>query len=86
MVATSTLELLRWIAERRRTYAEAMEAWSSRCPRHSVWEDAVLDGLVRVERREVRLTPLGVEALQGPTMNGRLAPATSPGAAPTAAR
>src|SRR5262245_30921641 len=28
-----TLELLRWIDSRPRTYAEAMEAWRSTCPR-----------------------------------------------------
>jgi hypothetical protein len=26
-----------------------MEAWRSTCPRMSIWEDAVRDGLVRIE-------------------------------------
>ena len=43
-----TLELLAWISERPRTYAETMEAWRTTCPRHSVWEDALVDGLVEV--------------------------------------
>ena len=43
-----TLELLAWISERPRTYAETMEAWRTTCPRHSVWEDAWTDGLVEV--------------------------------------
>ena len=44
-----TLELLTWIARAPRTYAQAMEAWRSTCPRHSVWEDALIDGLIQVE-------------------------------------
>ena len=36
------LEFLDWVSSRRRTYAEAMEAWRSTCPRHTVWEDALL--------------------------------------------
>jgi hypothetical protein len=75
-VTASTLELLTWIAGGRRTYADAMDAWRSSCPRHAVWEDAVVDGLVRVVRREVVLTALGREALYGPTENGRLTAAT----------
>ena len=85
-MSTATLELLRWVASSPRTYAETMEAWSSWCPRHSVWEDAVLAGLVRVVRREIVLTPLGRAALQPPSESGRLTVATYPRAEPTAAR
>jgi hypothetical protein len=70
--APGTLELLRWVESGPRSYAETIEAWSSWCPRHSVWEDAVLAGLVRVVRRDVVLTPLGRAALQAPSENGRL--------------
>jgi hypothetical protein len=41
-----TLQFLAWVANGPRTYAEAMEAWRSTCPRLSIWEDAILDGLV----------------------------------------
>ena len=64
-----TLEFLTWIARRPRTYAEAMEAWRSNCPRQSVWEDALLDGLIQVDNGAsmndsyVRLTPLGEAAI-----------------------
>jgi len=44
-----TVEFLRWIAARPRTYAGAMEAWRSNCPRHTVWEDALIDGLIQLE-------------------------------------
>jgi hypothetical protein len=54
-----TLELLAWVSSRPRTYAETIEAWRSHCPRLLVWEDALLDGLVRVERGHVELTAAG---------------------------
>jgi hypothetical protein len=43
-----TLQLLAWLAERPRTYAETMEAWRTSCPRLSIWEDARCEELVRV--------------------------------------
>jgi hypothetical protein len=59
------LEFLTWVSARRRTYAEAMEAWRSTCPRHTVWEDALHGGLIQIEnggglsQSEVSLTPRG---------------------------
>lgn len=63
-VTSLTLQLLEWIAERERTYAQTMEAWQSSCPRLTVWEDAVADGLVRVQRGTVLLTAAGTELLR----------------------
>jgi len=66
-----TLEFLAWTASRPRTYAEAMEAWSSKCPRNSVWEDALTEGLIQVGSAEtmgqskVILTPRGRAMLDG---------------------
>ena len=60
-----TLQFLAWVAEAPRTYAQAMEAWRSSCPRLSIWEDAILDGLVAFEggatrnQSRVTLTPQG---------------------------
>jgi hypothetical protein len=48
-MSTLTEQFLTWVAERPRTYAEAMEAWRSTCPRLSIWEDALGDELVRLE-------------------------------------
>jgi hypothetical protein len=45
------LDLIEWIAEKPRTYAEVMRAWRTSCPRLPVWEDAVDHGLVRRESR-----------------------------------
>ena len=62
------LEFLAWISSRRRTYAEAMEVWQTTCPRHPVWEDALIEGLVRVESQnhpcEVILTAKGKAMLE----------------------
>lgn len=65
------LQFLLWVADRPRTYAEAMDAWRTSCPRLSVWEDATTDGLVRLEAgpvstqdgTAVRLTQAGVALL-----------------------
>ena len=54
-----TLQLLAWISERPRSYAETMEAWASHCPRLTVWEDALAAELVAVAVRDVRLTDRG---------------------------
>ena len=56
------LQFLAWVADRPRTYAATMEAWHSTCPRLSVWEDAIIEGLVKIESnadRTVCLTPRG---------------------------
>jgi hypothetical protein len=65
------LEFLAWISSRPRTYADVMEAWQTTCPRHTVWEDAMIDGYVQLNRRdtlrdpEVTLTPRGMALLDG---------------------
>ena len=72
------LQFLAWIAEAPRTYAQAMEAWRSTCPRLSIWEDAILDGLVAFDggatrdRARVALTPKGRALLR---VSARAAPA-----------
>ncbi len=61
------IQFLAWVADRPRTYAQAMEAWRSTCPRLSVWEDAIIEGLVRIENgadRAVTLTPRGCGVLE----------------------
>jgi hypothetical protein len=62
-VSPLTLELLVWISSRPRTYPETMEVWGSNCPRHPVWEDALLADLVQVVQSEVVLTQFGRAAL-----------------------
>lgn len=58
-----TAQLLTWLAERPRSYAETVDVWKTSCPRLSVWEDAIADGLVRIDRGSVRLTAAAVELL-----------------------
>ncbi len=45
------LEFLSWVSSRRRTYNEAMEAWQSHCPRQTIWEDAMIDGYIELNRQ-----------------------------------
>jgi hypothetical protein len=59
------LELLTWVASHPRTYAEAIDAWQSNCPRYPVWDDALVEGLVQVARGGVTLTALGRAAVDG---------------------
>src|ERR1700720_1192450 len=61
------LQFLAWVADRPRTYAPTMESWHSTCPGLAVWEDAIIDGLVRIDNeagRPVRLTPRGSAILE----------------------
>lgn len=68
------LEFLSWISSQRRTYDEAMLKWQSHCPRHMIWEDAIADGYIEINRNgtgqgaEVMLTENGRTLLNG---NGR---------------
>ena len=58
-----TLQMLEWIGERPRSYAETLEAWKTSCPRLTIWEDALGDGLLRVRGSRVELTPRGESEL-----------------------
>jgi hypothetical protein len=62
-----TRDLLAWIASAPRTYRETMEAWRTSCPRLSIWEDAVSEGLIRIRSSRVELTQRGEEALDRST-------------------
>lgn len=42
------VEFLAWVGDQPRSYADAMAAWRSNCPRHTVWEDALADDLIEV--------------------------------------
>jgi len=70
------LQFLAWVADRPRSYAETMEAWHSTCPRLSVWEDAIIDGLVRLDNGagHVSLTESG-RAMLAQAASGEAAPA-----------
>ena len=62
-VTTPTVQLLAWIEEQSRTYAETIEAWRTSCPGLAVWEDALADDLVRIDRGSVLLTAAGRQLL-----------------------
>jgi hypothetical protein len=50
IMSTLAEQFLLWISAHPRSYGEAMDAWRTSCPRLSIWEDAIADGLVRIER------------------------------------
>ena len=68
-----TVQFLAWVDRAPRTYAEAMAAWRTSCPRLPVWEDALDGDLVRLEPAPggamaeslVALTPRGRVVLAG---------------------
>jgi hypothetical protein len=67
------VEFLSWISSRRRTYAQAMNAWQSTCPRRTIREDAIIDGYIELKREDalddprVALTPRGQARLDAST-------------------
>src|SRR5689334_3474503 len=65
--AALTRQLLEWIAAAPRTYREALDTWRSSCPRHTIWEDALLAGLIECApgQQKLALTPRGVAVLEG---------------------
>ena len=71
-------QFLAWVEGGAHSYAEAMEAWRSSCPRLSIWEDAIGDGLIRIDGTGARRM---AEALVVLTQQGRarLAGAGGPG-------
>jgi hypothetical protein len=72
--ALPMLQFLAWVASRRRTHADVMDAWQSSCPRLSVWEDAVIDGYVQFAGDAARSVVL---TLRGRTALNALAPAAA---------
>jgi hypothetical protein len=50
------IQFLEWVRSSPRTYADAMAAWRTSCPRLSIWEDALLGGLIEVEASAFRNT------------------------------
>lgn len=69
------IELLCWVAARPRTYGDVQEAWRSSCPRQTPWEDAQMEGLVRLEgglgvSARVVLTERGRERLNADHREG----------------
>ena len=76
------IQFLTWVADRPRNYAETMDAWRTSCPRLSVWEDAVIADLVRMEGesgRAVKLTERGAAVLRQ-ARNQETRPTSAPSA------
>jgi hypothetical protein len=60
------LDMMEWLNNAPRTYPEVMDAWRTSCPRLTVWEDAVDQGLVARggERDVVVVTQDGEQMLR----------------------
>jgi hypothetical protein len=57
------LDLLEWIAEEPRQYADVMEAWRTSCPKLPIWEDTLDAALVCVRSQQVHITAEGLAFL-----------------------
>lgn len=75
------LDLLTWIAERPRPYADVLDAWRTSCPRLPVWEEALDRGYVERMRSAagdatIRATDAGVAFLaeSGRKVSGQVHP------------
>lgn len=49
-------DLVQWCARETRSYAEVLDAWRTSCPRLTVWEDAVEQGLLETRPSASGLT------------------------------
>jgi hypothetical protein len=75
IVASLMLDLVEWLERSPRTYAEAIEAWRTSCPRLTVWEDAVDGGLIAIATEadgvmRVRATEYGRHRLRQRLITG----------------
>lgn len=69
IVESLMLDLVEWLERQPRSYAEAIDAWRTSCPRLTVWEDAVDGGLIAFVTEadgvmRVRATAYGLHRLQ----------------------
>jgi hypothetical protein len=62
-VDTLILDLLEWVPNGQRSYAEVMDAWRTSCPRLPVWEEANDRGFITTKNMDgslvVTVTPSG---------------------------
>jgi hypothetical protein len=56
------LDFVEWIAASPRRYVDVMDAWRTSCPRLTIWEDAIDQGLVQRCRIDGALSIVTTEA------------------------
>ena len=63
------LDFVEWVAASPRRYADVMDAWRTSCPRLTIWEDAIDQGLVQRCRLDgelaIEATDAGRDLLAG---------------------
>ena len=68
-----TAQLLEWIGNEPRNYTETMEAWRTSCPRLTIFEDALSEGLLeRVPSNSMKDAQVQVTAAGRARLSGRL--------------
>ena len=67
-VESLILDLLEWLVDGERTYAQVMEAWRTSCPKLPIWEEANDRGLISTRRvngrRLIIASPAGLALLE----------------------
>jgi hypothetical protein len=56
------LDFVEWVAASPRRYSDVMDAWKTNCPRLTIWEDAIDQGLVQRCRIDGELSIEATEA------------------------
>ena len=56
-------DLVEWVAQSPRSYSDVMAAWRTSCPRQTIWEDCIDEGLLRVDGQSVQTTAQGFQFL-----------------------
>ena len=56
------LDFVEWVAASPRRYSDVMDAWKTSCPRLTIWEDAIDQGLVQRCRIDGELSIEATEA------------------------
>ena len=56
------LDFVEWVATSPRRYCDVMDAWKTSCPRLTIWEDAIDQGLVQRCRIDGELSIEATEA------------------------
>jgi hypothetical protein len=79
-------DLVQWVARAPRTYAEVIDAWKTSCPRLTVWEDAIDQGLITRKSIGARGTIVVVTGAGRALLEGRTANSANSAENDTAAR
>jgi len=72
------LDFVEWVAASPRIYSDVMDAWKTNCPRLTIWEDAIDQGLVQRCRIDGTLSIEATEAGRDLLAKTRRKPQSTP--------